>query len=497
VTSADVRLPRAYATLSEDELRRIAIATVNLLLFAVGMALYGERTGLGEPVARTYCIASCLVALLSVVARDPRLGNWMMWVQFMYFAFYALGSLIGVWALAGEQSVLDYPTTFSNGLGVSARVSAYLVSGATSPLLTVFYLAFPPRPRTPLPAANRGIEEIGLVLIIFSMPFVAAVLISDAVAAWSAGYIAVYSAAFRESRTVGALSAVWTNANWLGFILFFSSRPPERRFRLVAILFLAVAFLDSLKGARILFIIPILFLLWYRAVAYQHHFLSRKLLFVVAAAGAVFVYALEVVRQREDFATQSIVRFAVFSVSKGQYGLALYLDNKDVIDEGSAPYWSAPLRFPVTYALNRDGAVGQSESSAAVRDDLGHVMSSRLNYGAYLQGAGTGSNMVAEAFQYGPFVLPVLILMYYLFYRWFFQSLGTRLMLGVSPFVFQHLSFTPRDSLFPNMWTGLKAIVALSLVFAAHRLVAGLFARSRPTSSPHVHRGAARQVEAT
>jgi hypothetical protein len=446
----------------ERTLQRASVAMLNVLVGTVGIALYVDEVG--EPTARLFSIAACLLALASVFWYDSRLSNWMLWVQFTFFAFYAAGSLVGLLALGGAESFLDYPTTFANTIAEESRVRSYIVSGVAAVWLAVLALTFPPK-NSPLPRSDPRIEQVGLALIALSTPFVVGIHLADAVVAWRVGYAAIYSAAFSESRTVSAFASLWTNASWIGFILVFSSIPLERRFRLYAVLFLLLALLDSLKGARILFIVPLAFFVWFRARAYGHDRISRKVAIGLVLFASTFVFALDALRQQADIAEQNLVRFAVFAISKAQYGLALYIDNKELVDAGSKSYWAAPLLYPITYLSNRASAVGQSESSAGIRADLGHVLASKLNREAYLAGAGTGSTMVAEAYQYGLVALFVLLAGYYVAYREFFGRLHTRFAFAISIFVFQHVMFSPRDTMFPNMWGVIKLVVGLGAVW--------------------------------
>ena len=447
---------------------RLIAASLNVLLALCGAALTFEPN-ITELDARYYSLAASAVALVSVWWLDRRVSNWALWFFFSYFALYQAGNLIGLFVLGGETSVLEYPTTFSNGITIEARASAYLVSGIAASVLATICSLWPPPATRRLPEPSPRLERWSRWLVLASAPACATIFVLDATKLAAVGYAALYSADF---RTIGAdvpLRGLWTNMNSIGFALWFASVPRERTCRWMAPLFVALALLDSLKGARILLLVPVAFVLWYRAYVYGRDHFSRTAKVVVAGTAAAFAFGVELLRQEGGSAVDAVSGFLIFSVSKAQYTLALFLEHRDALNETQA-YWAAPLRFPLTYLLHGSNVVGQSLTSADLRGDLGHVLSSRLNLSAYVNGAGTGSSLVAEASQYGTAIMVLLLLLFYVGYRWFFNRLSTRAFLLMSPLIFQQLVFSPRDTMFPNAW----GLVKLSALLIAAYLISGL-----------------------
>ncbi|MES3032824.1 MAG: O-antigen polysaccharide polymerase Wzy [Gemmatimonadota bacterium] len=434
----------------------------------IGVALSLEPN-ISELDARWYSLVATGVALVCAWWLDSRVSNWALWFFFSYFALYQAGNLVGLVVLGGDQSVLDYPTTFANGLTIEARASAYLVSGIAAGVLATLSALWPPPATRRLPAASPRLERWSRLMVLISAPACATIFIMDASKLAAVGYAALYSADF---QTIGAnvpLRGLWTNLNSIGFALWFASVPREKYFKWMAPLFVLLALLDSLKGARILLLVPVAFVLWYRAYVYGHDHFSRTAKVVVAGTAAAFAFGVEILRQEGGSAVEALSGFLIFSVSKAQYTLALFLEHRDTLD-ASGGYWSAPLRFPLTYLLHGSSVVGQSLSSAGLRGDLGHVLSSRLNLSAYVAGAGTGSSLVAEASQYGMAVMVLLLVLFYLAYRWYFSHLSTRVFLLMSPLIFQQLVFSPRDTMFPNTW----GLIKLSTLLVAAYLISGL-----------------------
>lgn len=447
--------------------RRLMMASLNVVFALVGGALSLEA-GIGEPAARWYSLIAAGLALVSVWWLDRRVSNWALWFFFSYFALYEAGNLVGMFVLGVDVSVLEYPTTFANGIDVASRASAYLVSGIAASVLATICALWPPPMSRRLPLPSSRLERWARLLVVVSAPACATIFVLDARSLAEVGYAALYSADF---KTIGAnvpLRGLWTNMNAIGFALWFASVPKERTFRWMAPLFVALALLDSLKGARILLLVPVAFVLWYRAYVYGRDRFSRTAKLLVAGTAGAFAFGVELLRQEGGSAVEAVSGFLIFSVSKAQYTLALFLEHRDTLNP-SGGFWSAPLRFPLTYLLHGQSVVGQSLTSAALRGDLGHVLSSRLNLSAYVAGAGTGSSLVAEASQYGTVVMIGLLGMFYVAYRWFFAHLSARAMLLMSPLVFQQLVFSPRDTMFPNAW----GLIKLTALLVAAYLVAG------------------------
>ncbi len=462
--------------------RRLLMAALNVALALLGGALTLEP-GIGEPTARWYSLAATGMALVSVWWLDRRVSNWALWFFFSYFALYEAGNLVGIVVLGVDTSVLEYPTTFANGIDEASRAAAYLVSGIAGSVLATICAVWPPPMARDLPLPSPRLERWARLLVVLSAPACAMIYILDARSLAEVGYAALYSADF---KTIGAdvpLRGVWTNMNAIGFALWFASVPKERTFRWMAPLFVGLALLDSLKGARILLLVPVAFVLWYRAYVYGHDRFTRTAKILVAGTAAVFAFGVELLRQEGGSAVEAVSGFLIFSVSKAQYTLALFLEHRDTLD-ASGGFWSAPLRFPLTYLLHGQSVVGQSLTSATLRGDLGHVLSSRLNLTAYVAGAGTGSSLVAEASQYGMVVMIGLLLLFYIAYRWFFSRLATRGLLLMSPLVFQQLVFSPRDTMFPNTWGLIKLAALLIAAYLAAGALDAVGNARRPATSP-------------
>ena len=448
---------------------RLAMSALNATFAIIGVALWLEPR-LDESLARVFSLVASSVALYTAWRLDQRISNWAAWFFLGYFVLFQVGNLAGALFFGWDVTVLDYPTTFANGIANRARVSSYILSGLAASVLGALHSVMPATRNRVLPAPSERLERWARLTVILTAPICAGIYVMDARILAQVGYVALYSAEFRSINADVPLRSLWTNLNAVGWAMWFASVPRERTFKWMAPLFVGLALMDSLKGARILLLVPVAFVLWYRAYVYGREKFSLAAKVMLAVSVLAFAFGIEVARRNDGSANEALTGFLVFSVSKAQYTLALFLDNRASLNETQA-FWSAPLQFPFTYLMHGTSVVGQSVASAELRGDLGHVLSSRLNLGAYLAGAGTGSSLVAEALQFGVVAMVGLLGIFYGAYRWFFSRLDRRAFLLLAHLVFQQLVFSPRDTMFPNTWGFAKPMVFFVIVYSLSAVV--------------------------
>lgn len=435
------------------------ISTIFLLFFQV--LFFTVDISFSESNAAGLSILSAILLILISGLNDLSAKNWMLWFAVLYFILYQFGAMFGLIFLGSDVSILDYATTFGNGASESSRVASYFLSGIAASFLALLCYFLPPRPVT-VPVNNIYLEKISFFMWAISTPFVLVHFI------WlfntfSASYALAYSAEGKEFVSIVPLHSIFLNLFNIGFFLWFASVPSENNFKKGQYFFILVSIASSMYGGRVHLIIPLMFIIWYRSLVYGRE-LSKIVLYIGLAVILVFIFIVEMFRNEAGLDLQVLVGFFASSLSKGQYILSLYIDSKDLIDKGGSTYWSAPLVFPYDYFLHGGAIVGQGEESAAIRGDLNHVMSSTLNYQAYIAGAGAGSSLVAEAYQFGLIGFFPLLTIFYLFYREIFGRMSRRIFLMISTLIFMHFIFSGRDSLFINSWGVLKLITAFYCV---------------------------------
>lgn len=452
-------------------LLRLSLAlTSSVFILLVGLVLYANSDSIYEWQASLYSVISGFTLVFLVWAHNPRLSNWFLWFALFFFLLYQFGSLVGLIFLGTDYSVLDLATTFASSVSASSRVDSYIVSGIGASVFSVLYHLAPPNPSRGLPGHSSDFYSWGVVLVLLSAPVLLVHYVWMAQTFGGTSFFRRYSADAKLIASPVPLPSLWSNVSLLGFALWFASVPPERKFWRIGGIYLLLAFVASLSGARILLILPLVFILWYRAYVYGKDKLGVGSKIFVGFSALLFIFVMQSLRSDEAGQLADFLPFLIHSVSRGQYHLALFLDNLHSLNS-PIPFWLANPLFPVTYLIHGSVAVGQSLDAAAVRFDLTHVMPMTLNMDAYVAGAGLGSSLMSESMQYGLGVMFLLLTVHYFSYRLFFNHLRIRMVLLITPQVFMHVVFSPRDSIFPNTWAALKIWLGAALLYLLLKLL--------------------------
>jgi hypothetical protein len=456
-----------YNTPKGNLRKRAVYAAAHGLWFVLGIVLNSEFTA-NEFEARLYSGASTTTAMLSIYLTDGRVSNWKLWFIGSYWVLHTFGSVIGLLFLGPDQSVLDYVTNFSTGITVESRVRSYYLSGIAASVFGLLAMLVPSRDgKPPVPTTSQW-GSLARLLLRLTTPLCCIIYFEEAVKLAQVGYVNMYTADYTVIPSIIPLKNLWTNLNSVSWAIWFSTTPKKEEFNRYSAAFLGLALLNSAKGARVLFVVPAAFWVWYRARIYR----EEKIAVLRLAAGFFLIlgvaYVYELIRSPGEataaFSVMEYAGFLTYAASKAQYTLALSLDYQEFLSQ-SAPFWLAPIIFPITYLSYGSLAVGQSYGSSGIRTDLGHVLSSTSNIESYLAGAGTGSSMVAEAAQYGIVWMVLLISMFFVVHEIFFRNTHRRALLIAAPLVFQHLVFCPRDTMFLNTW-GLVKLIVGTLAFS-------------------------------
>lgn len=446
----------------------------SFLLLLVQLFFYCNISLINETNAACISASSAVILILMAGSFGYILKNWMLWFAVFYFMLYQLGPIVGIIFIDPEISYIDYATTFSNTTNADSRSISYLLSGFVANLLSIYVFILKPK-LARLPPNDFILERVSFFIWALSSPFVFVHYIWHFLT-FSTNYVLSYSSEAKEILSIVPYAWVFTNLFWIGFYLWFASVPQERSFNKCVLVYILISFISSLYGGRIIFIIPLCFVFWYRSLAYGRE-ISKASMYLVVVLAFLFIFLMEVIRADQVLSYDYLIDFFIRSISKAQYSLSLYVNYIDVVNQNGGNFWVAPLLFPLSYLIHGGSIVGQAPSSALLRGDLNHVMSSTLNYEAYISGAGLGSTLVSESFEYGIYGIPVIILSSYLFYRYLFNGISNRLCLMIIPNIFMHFVFSGRDSLFPNLWGSLKFVFAYIIVSFLISLFRSRFSR--------------------
>ncbi|WP_286829590.1 MULTISPECIES: O-antigen polysaccharide polymerase Wzy [Kordiimonas] len=429
----------------------------------VGILLY-QSSNVSVTVAASYSCISALVCTTIAFANKDGGRSWLFWFTFIYFVFFQLGTVIAAVLLVYDDTLLNYATNFSNYLSTDSIAKSYIASGLCIALIWTLSALFY-RKRVGA-VTNLGFDlnlyKVAYFLLVFTFPPVLVDLVDQFRLVSSYGYSFFYTSSFQDRESIVPAMGIIRTLNTLGFYMFFAAMPDRRRFSWGAGFFLLVAVLDSMKGARSALIVPLCFITWHAITYYGLKVrIGRGAVLLSLALG--FLIFMSIARSDSGSDTFMLTRFFTIGLSKAQYTLAVVLENYNHIEVKSI-FALEPVIFPIKYMLYGGDLVGQSESTAILRQDLNHTFSSQLNFGAYLSGAGIGSNFVAEALQFGPVYMPVFLTIWWVSIRFFFKySKNYRTIFFIQPIVFIHLISSPRASIFPSTWPIIK-LLSLFLV---------------------------------
>lgn len=370
-----------------------------------------------------------------------------------------------------DQSVISYATNFGNFVSSASITKSYIASGLCLALVWTIVSVFGNYSEKQQKIYyDASLFNQGRILLLLTLPPLFVDLVDQFFFVRSLGYQVFYTESFQSRNSLVPGIGLIRTLNTLAFCMVFAAHPSKRRYWSAAALFLLVAALDSLKGARSALLVPGCFILWH-SVKYYNLRLGAVRTGLLISGAIAFLTIMALVRAPQDNADVSFRNFLIYGLSKGQYTLALVLDNYDKVEVDSV-FAIEPLIFPLKYAVYGGKIVGQSETSATYRQDLNHTFSSQLNYDAYLSGAGIGSSYVAEAIQFGPLLMLLFVSSWlYLHDLYFRISFKFKTLALIQPIIFMHIVFSPRNSMFENTWPILKLLMFFFIVRGAFQAI--------------------------
>ncbi|MDA7857712.1 O-antigen polysaccharide polymerase Wzy family protein [Gammaproteobacteria bacterium] len=381
------------------------------------------------------------------------------WLYFytLFFIFFIIGPLLSLLLYGNIYQPFLIRTTFANGVSIAAinatisymyyflLIQALLIPLSKSPRMVL-------KPNPELTRFSFRILSLLLVLLItyklINFEFV--------------GYTQIYVA---KGDMIESLLSSFTYA---GFLLFLASVARKSEFKIIVLLYIAVLLFDVVLGYRGGILIFMLTSLWYYSIAYR--FSPSKLqIYTLVLFIVVFLFVIEAVRSDQLAGISLFVPFVLGSLSKGIYTTSLYLDHSMMIDERFSYTIFGPLSFTYQYLFYGSEIVGNNPMSADIRQDLNHVMSSTINYSAYLNGAGLGSSFLPELIQLGKGLFLLFALLFFFLYEYLLRyAFRYRVLLPFAVFTFQHFIFISRDSYFPFFWGYIKLSILLLIIYCVY-----------------------------
>lgn len=274
------------------------------------------------------------------------------------------------------------------------------------------------------------------IFIIFS--FILAIkLFIQFKAILSYGYTAYYTGVLSNieypSYTYGS-GTIMT----IAFVIFLVSAPNKKEFIIYSTLFLLVKLLDSLKGARAIFLTQFLFILWYYTKAYK---VKIKYMDMFKIFGFIMVFSQILVsfREKKLFSLKLISSLENFFFSQGVSYLVLgyTIDLKEKIEN----------KLYIIQGIF--GFKAQGQEALNTTNSLADVLTNILDPIAYKKGEGIGSNFIAESYLLGYLAMIIVFILLGYFIIYYEIKVGkNKILLLLASYIVPNLFYIPRGSLF-------------------------------------------------
>jgi hypothetical protein len=320
-----------------------------------------------------------------------------------------------------------------------------------------------------------GLYKIGVLSMTIALPAVTLSSIEQLRFIHDAGYLALYTDGVPVSTTYKLFFYLFD----LGFGLTLAYSKTRSQFLIPGFLFLIVAMIDSLKGARGALLLPLLFVTWF----YVERFNIRVRLLIVLRNLAIIVsaFAMLTFLRDPDLLGSGLLQFGVDALASQGRSLqitALYQTvSEQVAQYGNYTVLSNLLTpfIVLTHPEIREAA--QSMNHVMYSNNLKHILTYVLNDAYYFAGGGTGGVYTIELLESGPFFYVLLSMALGWFLVWMPAAMTKPWVRYLSIYFFSTVFYLPRGEFFFNTLIVGKAlflylmIVGLYGIFKRRKLV--------------------------
>ncbi|WP_068268338.1 O-antigen polysaccharide polymerase Wzy [Caviibacter abscessus] len=284
---------------------------------------------------------------------------------------------------------------------------------------------------------NERVIKISKLIFLISMPMLVIKLLIQFRYILSLGYSAYYTGVLKNIEypiyTMGSGTLMT-----IAFILFLTAIPTKNEFKIYSTIYLLVKFVDSLKGARAIFLTQLLFILWLYKRQYGIK-INFKYMLKLFSFVAIFSQILVNFREKTIFSFKLIQGFLDFLFSQGVSYLVLgyTIDIHEKIP--NKPYILQGLF----------GFKGQGFEALNTTNSLADVLTYNLDKVSYLKGEGIGSSFIAESYLLGYVAMILIFILLGYFITYYETKVGqNRYLLMLSVYIVPNIFYIPRGSLF-------------------------------------------------
>lgn len=284
---------------------------------------------------------------------------------------------------------------------------------------------------------NEKLSKISKILFIISAPMLIIKLLIQFNLILKLGYTAQYLGVVKNISypiyTYGSGSIMT-----IAFILFIISKPIKKDFYIYSSIYLLIKLIDSLKGARAIFITQFLFILWYFAKEYK---IKVKLIDLLKVFSFVLIFSQILVNLREkkifSFKIIEMIHKFLFSQGVSYLVLAYVIDLKESIS-------SKAYILQGIFGFKPQGYEAL-EKTSSIADDLTYL----LNSEAYFKGEGIGSNFIAESYLLGYVLMIIVFVLLGYSIIYLEDKIGKNIYLALfMPYIIPTIFYMPRGPFF-------------------------------------------------
>lgn len=322
---------------------------------------------------------------------------------------------------------------------------------------------------------NAGLYKIGILCIIIALPGVIVQSIDQLRFIRDAGYLALYT----DGVPISASSKVFSHIFDLGFGLTIAFSRTQRQFLAPAILFLVLATIDSLQGARGALLVPLLFVAWFYVARFN---IRVRLLVVLRSVLIIFVvFAALSFKRDADLVTSGVLQFAVDALATQGRSLqitALYQTVANDIGQYGNYTVLSNLLIPFIAVIHPEiREAAQSMDQVLYSNNLKHILTYVLNDAYYFAGGGAGGVYTIELMESGPFFYVLLSMGLGWFLVWMPSAMYKPWVRYLSIYFFSTIFYLPRGEFFFNTLIVGKALFLYLVVVGMY----GICKRSKVT----------------
>ena len=380
---------------------RLSLLSVGILMVWLLLYVLNVMLGLGEGYS-TFFLPLSLATLLVVQLRSERPPFDLAIVFLISCLFFFCIGLI-LWPFSSVP-----PTEFASLVITTFTLAEFdnasLLTGISITLTMLAMSSFRAVPSYRMPrvftpdADTRAqrLYRLGLMFMVLSMPGVVFELWLQFRYIQGAGYLALYVEGVPTSAWASFFYSFYT-----GFGLALTFAPSRRAFLGPAALYLIMATLDSLKGARGAVIVPLLFITWYYCSRFDVKVRLGSLARNMGVLMALFVF-LTYQRDSELFSA-SIGQFLVDALSTQGRSLqltVLFQQNANEIARYGNNMVLSNVLIPIIAILHPEvREAAQSMDQVLYSNNLKHILTYVLNPDYYFAGGGTGGERIPSGNQ--------------------------------------------------------------------------------------------------